>query len=234
MSPYACAAGMTSRRRPPVFMPGMPFCQPSMTWSRRERPRARRGPRTSRTPCRRSRRLRCSARCTGVPAATGVAGALDEVETVQLGDALGLVADVMIGFSPKPPSTVTPGVAADGPSALVVAVPEQAPETPRRSRTPSRTAVRAEGGGGRGRAVARATRRERFTITDPNPARTLRLPRTGTASLRRDSHAGDEPLDPLVDRPERVLAQHGALGLVVELEVHPVDGEVAAPLLGAL
>ena len=32
---------------------------------------------------------------------------------------------------------------------------------------------------------------------------------------------------------ERVLAQHGALRLVVELEVHPVDGEVAAALLGA-
>src|SRR5689334_23785402 len=28
-----------------------------------------------------------------------------------------------------------------------------------------------------------------------------------------------------------VLAQHGALGLVVQLQVHPVDGEVAATLL---
>src|SRR5579862_941360 len=46
------------------------------------------------------------------------------------------------------------------------------------------------------------------------------------------SHAGDEPLDSLVDRTEGVLAQHGPLGLVVELEVHPVDGEVAALLLG--
>src|SRR3712207_7377303 len=36
----------------------------------------------------------------------------------------------------------------------------------------------------------------------------------------------------LVDGLEGVLAQHGALGLVVELEVHPVDGEVAALLLG--
>ena len=42
---------------------------------------------------------------------------------------------------------------------------------------------------------------------------------------------GDELVDPLVDRAERVLAQHGALGLVVELEVHPVDGEVAPLLL---
>ena len=31
---------------------------------------------------------------------------------------------------------------------------------------------------------------------------------------------------------EGVLAQDGALGLVVELEVHPVDGVVVAPLLG--
>ena len=38
---------------------------------------------------------------------------------------------------------------------------------------------------------------------------------------------GDQPIHALVDRPERVLAQHGALGLVVELQVHPVDGEVA-------
>lgn len=45
-------------------------------------------------------------------------------------------------------------------------------------------------------------------------------------------HAGDEPLDPLVDRTERVLAQHGALRLVVELEVHPVDGEVTSGGLG--
>jgi hypothetical protein len=31
---------------------------------------------------------------------------------------------------------------------------------------------------------------------------------------------------------ERVLAQHGALGLVVELQVDPVDGVVALALLG--
>src|SRR5215470_8217714 len=42
----------------------------------------------------------------------------------------------------------------------------------------------------------------------------------------------DQALDALVDRPERVLAQHGALRLVVELEVHPVHGEVAAGRLG--
>ena len=45
-------------------------------------------------------------------------------------------------------------------------------------------------------------------------------------------HRGDQLLDALVDGLERVLAQHGALGLVVELEVHPVDGVVALLLLG--
>src|ERR1700730_14679040 len=45
-------------------------------------------------------------------------------------------------------------------------------------------------------------------------------------------HAGDQLLDPLVHRPERVLAQHGPLGLVVQLQVHPVHGEVTAALLG--
>ena len=54
------------------------------------------------------------------------------------------------------------------------------------------------------------------------------------AADRPGSHAVDQPLHPLVVGPERVLAQHGALGLVVELEVHPVDGEVAAALLGPL
>src|SRR3954451_21941002 len=48
------------------------------------------------------------------------------------------------------------------------------------------------------------------------------------------SHAFDEAFHPLVVGPERVLAQDGALGLVVELQVHPVDGEVTAPLLGLL
>ncbi len=42
-----------------------------------------------------------------------------------------------------------------------------------------------------------------------------------------------QALDPLVHGTERVLAQHGALGLVVELEVHPVHGEVAAVGLGS-
>ena len=45
-------------------------------------------------------------------------------------------------------------------------------------------------------------------------------------------HAGDQPFDPLVDRPERILAQHRALSLIVELEVHPINGEVASGRLG--
>ena len=44
---------------------------------------------------------------------------------------------------------------------------------------------------------------------------------------------GDQALDTLVDAGEGVLAQHRALGLVVELEVDPVDGEVPMALLGA-
>ena len=56
---------------------------------------------------------------------------------------------------------------------------------------------------------------------------------TGGSGRRRRhrSHALDEPLDPLVDGPERVLAEHRALGLVVELEVDPVDGEVPPAFL---
>src|SRR5580704_2866912 len=46
-------------------------------------------------------------------------------------------------------------------------------------------------------------------------------------------HALDELLDPLIDRTERVLAQHGPLSLVVQLEMDPVDGEVP-PLLQGL
>src|SRR5262245_3712458 len=44
-------------------------------------------------------------------------------------------------------------------------------------------------------------------------------------------HPGDELLDPLVHRPERVLAEHRPLSLIVELQVHPVDGEVPAAFL---
>src|SRR6478609_2574861 len=43
---------------------------------------------------------------------------------------------------------------------------------------------------------------------------------------------GDELLDALVVGPEGVLAEHRALGLIVELQVHPVDRVVALALLG--
>src|SRR3954462_5003685 len=70
-------------------------------------------------------------------------------------------------------------------------------------------------------------------MAKPIPARRL-TPVTRTVPMPTPgSHAGDELLHPLVDGLERVLAQDGALGLVVELKVHPVDGEVAALLLGA-
>ena len=45
-------------------------------------------------------------------------------------------------------------------------------------------------------------------------------------------HVGNELLHPFVHRLERVLAQHRSLGLVVQLEMHPVDRIVAAALLG--
>src|SRR5206468_882380 len=59
---------------------------------------------------------------------------------------------------------------------------------------------------------------------------TVAVRKVGTAP--RFLEAGDELFDPLVARLERVLAQDGALGLVVELQVHPVDGVVALALLG--
>src|SRR4029077_489377 len=55
------------------------------------------------------------------------------------------------------------------------------------------------------------------------PAGRLDDPRT-----RGPLHALDEPRHPGVLGGKRVLAQHGPLRLVVELEVDPVDGEVAA------
>src|SRR3954453_5386558 len=52
----------------------------------------------------------------------------------------------------------------------------------------------------------------------------------GAAPVRLE--AGDQLLDPLVPALERVLAQDGALGLVVELQVHPVDRVGPLALLG--
>src|ERR1700744_2524684 len=71
---------------------------------------------------------------------------------------------------------------------------------------------------------------EYFPVRPAAAMRQYRYARDAEGRASR-SNTGDELLDPLVDRPERVLAQHGALGLVVELQVNPVHGEVAAPLL---
>src|SRR3954468_6779476 len=52
--------------------------------------------------------------------------------------------------------------------------------------------------------------------------------RCGTTALQRR----DQALHPFVLRLERVLAEDGALCLIVQLQVHPVDGVVALALLG--
>ena len=87
-----------------------------------------------------------------------------------------------------------------------------------------------------------ATRDERSEKEDPQiseeagePPTGCRNSTTGGASADRlqTSHACDELVDPVVDGLERVFAQHRALRLVVELEMHPVDCEVAAFLLRA-
>src|SRR5260370_3865864 len=78
-----------------------------------------------------------------------------------------------------------------------------------------------------------APRRPAAVLAVVSPGRGALLSPTSppTTPAARRSHPGDELLDPLVHRTERVLAQHRALGLVVQLEVHPVDGEVAPFLL---
>ena len=53
-------------------------------------------------------------------------------------------------------------------------------------------------------------------------------------SEARSEATSDQALDPFVARLERVLAEHGALRLVVELQVHPVDRVVALAFLGPL
>ncbi len=50
---------------------------------------------------------------------------------------------------------------------------------------------------------------------------------------KRRSERFDEALDPFVAALERVLAQDGALCLVVELQVDPVDGVVTFAFLGS-
>ncbi len=57
---------------------------------------------------------------------------------------------------------------------------------------------------------------------------------SGSAPPWRRLHALDQPVHPVVERLERVLAEHRSLRLVVELQVDPVDGEVAPLLLRRL
>src|SRR5207237_327547 len=71
------------------------------------------------------------------------------------------------------------------------------------------------------------------TSTRWNPSRSERM--VVTVPVLKEGTAletCDELFHPLVAGLERVLAEDGALGLVVELQVHPVDRVVALALLG--
>src|SRR5215813_9958639 len=68
----------------------------------------------------------------------------------------------------------------------------------------------------------RPSARSRTTRYRPKPAR---LAEVGQL------HSGNELLDPFVDGPEGIFTENSALGLIVQLEVHPVDREVPAPFL---
>src|SRR5271166_5502632 len=79
--------------------------------------------------------------------------------------------------------------------------------------------------------MTRFTSRSTFEIaiySSLDPSVGQRLP----ACRRRGLHARDQPLDPLVNRPEWVLAEHGALRLLIELEMYPVDSKVTPRRLG--
>src|SRR5579871_5358013 len=75
-------------------------------------------------------------------------------------------------------------------------------------------------------AVARASSRGEWAGGSPWEV--------GTVGVWATSERVDQPLDTLVVALEGVLQQDGALRLVVELEVHPVDRVVAPALLGPL
>ena len=86
--------------------------------------------------------------------------------------------------------------------------------------------------------VRRARRRRRGR---PRRAAVPAAPRADASTAPRPERghgralqAGDQALDAFVARFERVLAQHGALRLVVELQVDPVDRVVALAFLGPL
>src|SRR6266851_8642295 len=110
---------------------------------------------------------------------------------------------VTLGALPKPPDTDTDAVVEDG---------EEEPPHPA-----SATAV------SRGRAEMTAIRRMGRNLVVVGCVVIGGSPASLPAVRARALHPGDELLHPLVGGAERVLAQHRALGLVVELEVDPVD-----------
>ena len=79
--------------------------------------------------------------------------------------------------------------------------------------------------------VERARRRRRVRAVRGHEITRL-VDDTPLIALSAGSQTGDQLLDSLVVGPEGVLQQHRPLGLVVELEMDPVDGEVPAALLG--
>src|SRR5947208_2100337 len=76
---------------------------------------------------------------------------------------------------------------------------------------------------------------DRTNALFPLPPRrdVVSIGRYGPQSSKTSSlHVGDELLHPFVDGPERVLAEHRPLRLIVELEVDPVHRVVATFQLG--
>src|SRR4051794_12784425 len=155
---------------------------------------------------------------------------------------VGLLARVTVGLAPTLPVTFTLFSAAD--AVLLLAVALLSVVGSALAQPATSTAGRAMAASRRGR-TRRTTKplvveQGRFSLTRqpvrprrPCPAGLVRQPIRSLlrSRLRSASHAGDQPLHPLVDAGERVLAEHRALSLVVQLQVHPVDGEVAPLLL---
>src|SRR5664279_3953393 len=83
------------------------------------------------------------------------------------------------------------------------------------------------------RAITRFSSRSALAVATTSSLsyprrRPVRLPARGGSRL----HRLDQPSDPFVTGPERVLEQHRPLRLVVQLEVHPIDGVVPPGVLG--
>src|SRR5215210_739327 len=74
----------------------------------------------------------------------------------------------------------------------------------------------------------------RVTFPERNEGTIARLGSESAARAEAALQRRDQALDAVVAGLEGVLAQHGALSLVVQLQVDPVDGVVALAFLGAL